>query len=304
MFPSKSQCSGSAPSGRLRFSSLRSFVSPAVLQSQHLSPCALGLSSLFRTFAVASILCAATQAQAQDAPADALLDEGAECEPKDPTTAEVNVREAVRLAKQKRFADALPLFRIAVRLDDCAPEHHLLLARGLARLQKWDESREHYESVVRRFPQSPEAARAKLELSELEVARLEASTPKPDDPKTQVATPAGTSTTDWVGYGLMGGGALSLVLGAFYALDARGADDDLRVAAIQPDRGRYDALVDQRDSSSGLAWTFYGLGSALIVGGAIVAFVLDDAPPAKTGAAGLAAYGDGREFGLTWGGQF
>ena len=261
---------------------------------------------------LAFVCLASAFARAQDAPVKAppaadvaLLDEPEECEPKDPTTAEVNVREAVRLAKQKRYGDALPLFRVAVRLDDCAPEHHLLLARGLARLEKWDESRENYEDVIRRFPQSPEAARAKSELSELEVARLEAGTVKPDDePKAPIAQPQGTSTTDWVGYGLMGGGAVSLVLGVIYAVDAQGADDDLQVAATRPDRARYDSLVDQRDSSSTLAWTFYGLGSALIVGGAIVAFVLDDAPPAKTGAAGLAAYGDGREFGLTWAGAF
>ena len=245
-----------------------------------------------------AVLCAASIASAQGAPVGV----DGECEPKDPTTAEVNVREGVRLAKQKRFADALPLFRIAVRLDDCAPNHHLLLARGLARLEKWDESRENYETVLRRFPQSPEAARAKRELGDLEVARLDASTPKVTDKA--APAPRTTSTTDWVGYSLMGGGALSLVLGAVYAIDAQGADDDLQIAAIRPDRARYDALVDQRDSSSTLAWTLYGLGSALLVGGAIVAFVLDDAPPTKTGDAGLAAYGDGREFGLTWAGTF
>ncbi|MGK0358744.1 MAG: tetratricopeptide (TPR) repeat protein [Bradymonadia bacterium] len=261
---------------------------------------------MFRTLASAAVLCATLTAQAQDAPVDAkvLPLDDAECEPKDPTTAEVNVREAVRLAKQKRFADALPLFRMAVRLDGCAPEHYLLLARGLARLDKWDESRENYEQVVRRFPQSPEAALAKRELSELEVARLEAGTPQADVAGTKAVAPAATSTTDWVGYGLMGAGAVSLVLGAVYALDAQSADDDLQVAAIQPDRARYDALVDQRDSGGSLAWTFYGLGSALIVGGAIVAFVLDDAPPTKKSATGLAAYGTGRDFGLTWAGSF
>lgn len=228
----------------------------------------------------------------------------AECDPKDPTTAEVNVREAVRLAKQKRFADALPLFRIAVRLDDCAPEHHLLLARGLARLEKWDESRENYERVLARFPQTPEAARAKQELGELELARLKANTVKPDPDKNKkqpVAT--GPTTTDWIGYGLLGAGALSLVGGVVFALDAQQADDDLVLASIQPNRARYDDLVDQRDSSGTLAWTFYGLGAALIVGGAITAFLLDDAPPTQ-GQTGLAVYGDGQHAGLLWGGRF
>lgn len=242
-------------------------------------------------------------------PASAQGPVAADCEAKDPTTAEVNVREAVRLAKQKRYEEALPLFRIAVRLDECAPEHHLLLARGLARVEKWDESRENYERVIQRFPQSPEAAHAKKELQDLELARLEASRAKAKEPAgggevsggTQPA--GGTTTMDWVGYGLMGAGALSLVTGAVFALDAQGADDDLQLASTQPNRARYDSLVDQRDSSSTLAWTFYGLGAALAVGGAVVAFVIDDAPPAK-GDAGLALFGDGRQVGVTWGGRF
>jgi tetratricopeptide (TPR) repeat protein len=227
-----------------------------------------------------------------------------DCEPQDPTTAEVNVREAVRLAKQKRFADALPLFRVAVRLDGCAPEHHLLLARGLARMEKWDESRENYETVLARFPQSPEAARAKQELSELELARLKANTPKGGAGKTVADTTSkGPSTTDWIGYGLLGAGALSLVGGVVFALDAQQADDDLALASIRPNRAAYDELVDQRESSSTLAWTFYGLGAALIVGGVVTAFVLDDPAPTK-GQTGLAVYGDGQQLGVTWGGQF
>lgn len=228
-----------------------------------------------------------------------------ECEPKDPTTAEVNVREAVRLAKQKRFKEALPLFRIAVRLDECAPEHHLLLARGLARVELWDESRDNYERVIKRFPQTPEAAHAKKELGDLELARLEANRPKKPEGETggKTTTASQTTTMDWIGYGLLGAGALSLVTGAIFALDAQSADDDLQVASTRPDRARYDDLVDQRESSSNLAWTMYGLGAALAVGGAVVAFVIDDTPPAK-GDAGLAVYGDGRQIGVTWGGRF
>lgn len=237
--------------------------------------------------------------------ASAFAQEAAECEPKDPTTAEVNVREAVRLAKEKRYEDALPLFRVAVRLDACAPEHHLLLARGLARVEQWDESRENYERVIQRFPESPEAAHAKRELGDLELARLEASRPKTPEGETGGKTTAGgkATTLDWIGYSLMGAGGLSLVLGAVFALDAQSADDDLQIASIQPDRGRYDDLVDQRESSATLAWTFYGLGAALAIGGAVVAFVVDDAPPAK-GDAGLAVFGDGRQIGVSWGGRF
>ena len=79
------------------------------------------------------------------------------CEAKDPTTAEINSREGVRLAKEGRFGEAVALFRIATRLDPCAPEHPLLLARALARqlgLPYVDPLQARVDhSLLRRLPQ-------------------------------------------------------------------------------------------------------------------------------------------------------
>ena len=64
--------------------------------------------------------------------------------------------------------------------------------------------------------------------------------------------------------------------GAFFALDAQEAEDAL---VAGPDtRSRYDELADQRDGSTTLAYTFYGLGAVAVAGGAVMAFVLDEPP--------------------------
>ncbi|MEZ4463709.1 MAG: hypothetical protein R3F60_11625 [bacterium] len=220
----------------------------------------------------------------------------APCEAQDPTTAEVNAREGVRLAKKKQFVEAVPLFRIAVRLDGCSPEYPLLLARGLARTDAHDEARDQYQQVIDRFPGSPEALLAQKEVAEMEVELLEQK-------KKQVggeAPPPASDSWDLIGYGTMGAGVLSLVLGMVYALDAQDADDALQTASRQPNRARYDDLVDQRSSSSTLAWTFYGVGGALVAGGAVMAFVLHERPAPAEGKAGLALVPAPGGFGLSF----
>jgi len=224
----------------------------------------------------------------------------AACEPQDPTTAEVNAREGVRLAKKKQFAEAVPLFRIAVRLDACSPEYPLLLARGLARTDENDEARQNYQHVVDGFPGTPEASQAQAELAELEVALLK---PKKDPAVGGEAPAAAPFPWNWAGYGTMAGGAVALVLGAVFALDAQDADDSLQTASRQPNRARYDDLVDQRSSSTTLAYTFYGVGTALLAGGAVMAFVLHEPLPAE-GSAGLAVVPAPGGFGVSWNASF
>lgn len=210
-----------------------------------------------------------------------------ECEAKDPTTAEVNAREGVRLAKEGRFEEAVPLFRVAVRLDPCAPAHELLLARGLARLDERQEAQERYEAVIHRWPESPSAERARRELEELK----RKPPPEPDPPEAQQPTAAKRVTPEkkrppWMVIGAItaGVGAAFIGGGIAFALDAQEADDALDEASQQPDRGRYDELVDQRDSSSTLAFVFYGVGGALVAGGATMA-ALDYLVPPDDGAA-------------------
>ncbi|MCB9548621.1 MAG: hypothetical protein H6706_22680 [Myxococcales bacterium] len=225
--------------------------------------------------------------------------QAAPCDAQDPTTAEVNAREGVRLAKKKQYAEAVPLFRIAVRLDGCSPEYPLLLARGLARTDAHDEARDQYQQVIDRFPGSPEALLAQKEVAEMEVELLEQKK-KQAGGGTETPPPPGGTPWDLIGYGTMGAGALSLVLGLVFALDAQEADDALQTASRRPDRARYDELVDQRSGSSTLAWTFYGLGGALVAGGAVMAFVLHDRPAPAEGKAGLAVVPAPGGFGLSF----
>jgi len=214
----------------------------------------------------------------------------ADCEAPDPTTAEVNSREGVRVAKSGRFEDAIPLFRIAMRLDPCAPEHPLLLARALARIGDREEAKQQYRAVMNRFPNTPEAGRARAELEELEAAP---PAPPPEEKKTDEPMPPTLEEKapppegpPWriIGYSTVGVGALLLAGGVYFALDAQSADDDLGSASEGQDRDRYDELVDQRDSSGTLAWVMYGAGGALLAGGLVMAFLL---PPDEGGTAQL-----------------
>lgn len=233
---------------------------------------------MLRHTATATLVCALTAPTAwAQAPA--------ECEAKDPTTAEINAREGVRLAKAGKFAESVPLFRMAVRLDTCDPGHLLLLARGLARSKQTTEARRRYNEVLATFPKSAAAKRAKKEL-----AKLPREAPKPaPTPSGSSLEPAPAPGPDWLTMGLMtaGAGALVTVGGVFFALDAQSADDDLQTAARQPDRARYQELVDQRDRSTTLSYVFYGLGGAAIVTGATMALLpLFDDAPAKSGEVG------------------
>lgn len=212
------------------------------------------------------------------------------CESIDPTTAEVNVREGVRLAKAGRFDQAVPLFRMAVRLDACAPDHLLLLARGLSRDNKRDEALTRYQEVITRFEGTMAAERAKTELADLQA---QPAVPPPGDG----ADASGSGLADgrtvapktpWplIGYGTAGVGAALIGVGVYFALDAQAADDDLQTAARQPNRARYDELVDQRDSGTTLAYVMYGIGGAAVVGGLVMALVvpgLDSGDAPQTG---------------------
>ena len=210
----------------------------------------------------------------------------AECEATDPTTAEVNAREGVRLAKAGKFADAVPLFRMAVRLDACAPEHLLLLARGLARSDQTEDARSKYQAVLDTFPDSLAAQRAKKELAALPKSQPKPAEPIPGVGGTLEPTPPAGPNWRLIGLSTAGAGALITLGGVYFALDAQSADDDLQTAARQPDRAKYDTLVDQRDRSTTLSYAFYGIGGAALIAGATMAILplLNDAPPAAESA--------------------
>lgn len=189
------------------------------------------------------------------------------CESTDPTTAEVNGREGVRLAKAGKYGEAVPLFRMAVKLDGCAPDHLLLLARALARSGERGEARTHYEAVVARFAGSLAARRAEAELATLD-------TPGAGEGVAEGEAPP-ASRWPIIGGMTAAAGAMVAVGGVFFALDAQGADEDLQRAAREPDRGAYDELVDRRSRSSTLAYVFYGVGAATAVAGGVLFFAGD-----------------------------
>ena len=232
-----------------------------------------------------------------------LLSGGAQaddCVSPDRTTAEVNAREGVRLAKQGRFNEAAALLGIAVRLDPCAPDHHLLLARAQARMGDRAAAREGYTLVLERFPGTPSAARAQAELADLQQPEPETAKATPAaEPPREAAPPVVRQKTEttpspdappWrvLGLSTAGAGAVMLGVGVFFVLDASDANEGLESGPTT--RARYDELVDQREGSSTLAYTFYALGGVCVVAGAVMAFVLPEEAP-RTSSATVGPHG-------------
>lgn len=233
----------------------------------------------FISYACASLLTvpaafaqALTEGEAQPpeaaAPSEGSAPPAALCESADPTTAEINSREGVRLAKAGQFLEAVPLFRIAARLDACSPDYLLLLARALARSNERAEALQRYQEVIDSFPQSLAARRAEKERAELEA--------QPEESPQAEALTAVDSDWPLIGAITAGGGAALALGGMFFAFDAQSADDDLYAASRRPDRRAYDDLVSRRKLSSTLAYTFYGVGGAAVAAGAALFFFGDD----------------------------
>jgi tetratricopeptide (TPR) repeat protein len=194
------------------------------------------------------------------------------CVSSDATTAEINSREGVRLAKLSQFAEAVPLFRMAVKLDACSANNQLLLARALARSGQLDEATREYRLTTERFPETMAGKRAQKELDELLVNGV--SGQLGEEP---LDDPAGRDRGTWplIGGLTAGAGALVALGGLYFALDAHGADGDLQSAARRPDRAAYDDLVARRDRSSTLAYVFYGIGGTALAAGATLAIFGD-----------------------------
>lgn len=214
------------------------------------------------------------------------------CESVDPTTAEVNSRQGVEMARQGDYEGALALFRVASKLDACEAEYPMLQARALTRLKRRDEAVAMYTQVIERFPGTPAAARAAEQKK-----TLLAQAPEPDkkDPEPQPPKPVDWTTVGYIG---AGAGALMVVGGVLFALDAQSADDEIPGAISAGDRARYDELVDQRDSSSSLSYLLYGLGGAAVAGG-LAAVLLSDDDPARPAVTVVPDPHGGAHFGWT-----
>ncbi len=236
----------------------------------------------------------------------------AKCEARDPVTAEINAREAVRLAKNEKYEEAVALFRMAVSLDACEPKYRLRLAKALRRSQKWDEASQCYAEIIGQFPKSSEAERAKVELEELKAEKIADDKRREEEERARQASlqpqpvPSNATQIDgsdapesspfpWriVGFSVAGAGVASVVGGVVFALDSQAAQDDLKAQTYKGDQRKYDDLVEQRSHSRMWAYTLYALGGALIAGGVLAAILLPEKEEATGSSLGIYPSADG-----------
>ncbi len=230
-----------------------------------------------------------------------------ECEARDPTTAEVNSREAVRLAKNGEYKSAAALFRMAIQLDECDPSYRLLYARTLKRSEQFDEAITIYDEVITKFPGTAEAERAQVERNEA-VSAAQAAKQKQLAKEAEALTGEGSDLAQkssgfkhWqpVGWATAGVGVLGIALGAIFALNSQSYQDDLDDQTYDGDKSKYDALVDDRDFSSTMAWISYGVGGTALLGGLFMALVMPKLSD-KSSSVSFVPTPNGAAFGFTF----
>jgi len=132
--------------------------------------------------------------------------------------------------------------------------------------------------------------KAAAEQAAAEQAAREKATP---GDTTTIAGPTTVGDTPWAAIGWLtaGLGIAAIGAGVGFSAAARSADDELALAATRPDRSRYDALLDERDTFSTLGWAGYGVGAALVIGGLTMVIVDEDPALAVTPTRGGAVMG-------------
>jgi hypothetical protein len=99
-----------------------------------------------------------------------------------------------------------------------------------------------------------------------------------DDPIDEPGAPSRTLT--WVGWGLVGVGAVSLATGAWFTFEGSAVEADIAAEARRDtvNASRANALLDDADSIETSQAVAYGFGAATILTGAVLIYLDGDAP--------------------------
>jgi tetratricopeptide (TPR) repeat protein len=233
----------------------------AVLPSRVMNaPMFFGLTAI----AVLAPQCARADVKA-DAKADAKADVKADVKADAKADAKAAYQQGAAHFKARRYAQALSSFEQAFKLD---PSPVLLynIARCAEEMGDVERARTNFEWYLARLPNAADRTDVQRRIRVMQ-AVADRNRAAPTDPP-------------YLAYSLVGTGVAAVAIGAFLGAKAGGLDDDY--TAEIADARRKQVLGDDAGSTALWANVAYGVGGALLVGGAIIWLL--DAPAAPVSA--------------------
>ncbi len=197
---------------------------------------------------------------------------------------------------------AIADFKEAFRISD-APGYLFNIAQAYRLEGNCREALTFYKTFLRRVPDSPQAAKVREHVSEMETCA--AKQPEPEPPTTLAPTPPPTTTPppapppptaapaahpdseeeeperpsprsdrrwmQWAGIGAIGAGAIGLGLGVKFALDGRASNNDLKTTcAMSCTSAQALAIVHDGDAANRNAVIASVAGGVMLAGGVVL----------------------------------
>ncbi len=164
--------------------------------------------------------------------------------------------------------------------------------RAAAEAAREAEAVKRAEEAARRA----EAARAAESARKAREVERVADAPPEEPPGADGAATVDGPPLVALGWLTAGLGVAAIGAGVGFSLAAQDADEELTLAATRPDRARYDALFDDRETWTTLGWVGYGVGGALALGGVAMLLLADGPAPTAAPTAGGAVLGVSGRF--------
>ena len=183
----------------------------------------------------------------------------------------VELMEAARVAIEAEDYDAaLANFMLAYRTFQPGVLE-FALARTYHHLERYDEAVDLYNRFLRHYADCPDPEGLRETAANYRNVALREQEATIEPPPRTVETKAAIHPAIWI---ISAGGALILG-GAVFDLVKSGLDDDIAAAYDDNDMELAQDLLDERDTAETVDWVLYGTGTATLLAGVVLLFVLD-----------------------------
>lgn len=194
------------------------------------------------------------------------------------TDAQGEYAKATAAFQARDYPRALAGFETAFKLDS-SPVLLFNIARCHEEMGDVDQARDNFRAYLKRVPDAADRADVERRIRVMQAVASRSTPPPPAAPRSAPprAAPPPPPDPPYLAWGLMAGGVVATGVGLYLGLDA--ADAETLYAAELRDPSRKRQLGDDAESAALGANIAFGIGGALLVGGAVL-WLLDaaDAP--------------------------